>query len=119
MYTSRRRLRDAEFLRIQPRASVFVTAERAGGIGKRAFVLFWASCGGGVEFGSVRGGVSRGRISGVSPGADAEGVVVRVRVGDDEFAAAGGADRGGFGVAVFGGRGATGLLGAERFSETA
>src|SRR6201997_1954611 len=56
--------------------------------------------------------------SGVSPGADAEGVVVRVRGGDHEFAAAGGTDQGRFGVAVFGGRGATGLLGAERFSET-
>jgi hypothetical protein len=57
--------------------------------------------------------------SGVSPSANAEGVVVRVRAGDDEFAAVGGADRGGLGVAIFGGRGAAGLLGAERFSEAA
>jgi len=57
MYTSRRRLRDAEFLRLQPGASVSVAAQRAGDIGKRAFVFFCASSGGGTEFGKVRGGV--------------------------------------------------------------
>src|SRR5271167_579616 len=119
MYTSRRRLRDAEFLRVQPGASVFVAAERARGVGRRAFVFFCASSGGEVEFRRVREGVQRGGASGVSPGAAAEGVVVRVRGGDHEFTAAGGADQGGFGAAVFGRRGATGLLGAEGFSEAA
>ena len=56
---------------------------------------------------------------GVSPGADAEGVVVRIRGGDHQFAAAGGTHPGGFGAAVFGGGSGAGLLGAERFSPAA
>src|SRR6266851_4160440 len=54
---ARRRVRDAEFLRVQPGASVSVAAERAGSIGKRTFVFFCASDGGEIEFGRVRGGI--------------------------------------------------------------
>jgi hypothetical protein len=57
VYTSRRRQRDGEFLPVQPGASVSVTAERARGVGRRAFVFFCASRGGEAEFGSVRGGL--------------------------------------------------------------
>src|SRR6266566_1989557 len=54
-----------------------------------------------------------------SSGAAVEGVAVRLRAGDDQFATVGAADSGGFGVSLFGGRGAARFLGAERVSQAA
>src|SRR5260370_930290 len=47
-------LRDAEFLRVQPRARVFVTAERARGVGGEASVFFYSPSGGAVGLEAVR-----------------------------------------------------------------
>ncbi len=107
------------FYEYNPEQGVFVAAEREGRAGGKSSVFFRASGGGEAGFVGVRGGLQRGGAAGVSSGDAVEGVAVRVCAGDDQFAAVGGADPGGFGISVFGGRSAAGLLGVERFSKKA
>src|SRR5258708_13911397 len=94
-------------------------AEREGRVGGRSFVLLPPSGGGAhgaEEFGA---GLWGRRWSAVLSGADAEGVVVRLRGGDHVGAAAGAAHPGRSGIAVSGGRSAAGQLGAECVSAAA
>src|SRR5712692_7606829 len=115
---ARRRLRDAELLRVQPGARISFAAERAAGVRRGASLFFRASRGGEAGFAGVRARVQRRRASGVSSRAVVESMVVCVRARSDQFTAAVAARSRGLGLARFGGRRTAGFLGSERVSQS-
>src|SRR2546427_3172723 len=108
----------SRFLELQPRSSVLIAAEREGRAGRGSSEFFPAPGSGAARPERVRAGLWRGRGSRVRAGSDAEGMALRLCVGDHERAAAGAANRGGPGLALSGGA-ACGQLGVERVSSSA
>src|SRR6266850_6819224 len=94
-------------------------AEREGRVGGRPSVFLHPSGSGAYGPKEFRAGLWGRRWSVVLSGADAEGVVVRLRGGDHVGAAAGAAHPGRSGIALSGGRSAARQLGAERVSAAA
>src|SRR5258708_23895025 len=94
-------------------------AGREGRVGGRSFVLLPPSGGGAHGAEEFRAGLWGRRWSAVLSGADAEGVVVRLRGGDYVGTAGGAAHPGRSGIALSGGRSAAGQVGAERVSAAA